>query len=433
MRRLIGFLLLAFSLPALAGEPVALPFDEAGSLDGAPYRIKVPDNWNGTLLVYARGTQRTVDPVGLNPLAAVPGVPPEISAAQAAALEQSLLSDGYAFAASAFQDDAGVWSIEEGMADTLAITKYFTKRVAKPRRTILWSRSQGTIIGLHYAEHHRGAYDASIAGCAVGAGSPRTWDLTLDLLLAWKTAFGFPPEWGTPGDLRDDILFVRDVVPVIVGHLSDPSKLPRFEFFRIINHLPRAGFYPAPGAPPEASWLLSLMYFATEVRAEVERKAGGAVVQNLDHVYGGESLSEQEKAELAYLESLGVPVDQLVAGMNSIYSKFDADRRARSYNERYAEYSGKIKMPVLTLHTTTDGLVFPSHESAYRDTVDAAGRGDQLVQVFADSVGHCTFTPSQWYEAVTTVDRWLDTGVRPDRASFVEFDPGYEPPAFPNP
>ena len=337
-------------------------------LDGAPYRIKVPANWNGTLLLYVRGTQRTVDPVGLNPLVAVPGVPPAISAAQAQALEQLLTADGYAFAASAFQDGAGIWSIEEGFDDTEALTKYFKKTVGKPERTILWSRSQGTIIGLREAEKKSSLYDASIAGCAVGAGASRTWDLTLDLLLAWQTAFGFPASWGTPADINDNIRFATDVVPVILQNLADPRKLGLFEFVRLVNRLPLPGFYPAPNSPPEASWLLSDMFFATEVRAEVERKAGGPVVQNLDHVY---SLSAADRARIV---ALGVDADALLAVMNSSASKFAADKKARRYNERYADYSGKLKMPVLTLHTTQDGLVIVSQESAYLETVEEAGR-----------------------------------------------------------
>src|SRR5262245_1100286 len=202
MRKLL--LAIFVLVPSFAWARVTLPFEEEGVLDNAPYHIKVPVNWNGTLLVYVHGTTRTTNPVGLNPLVGVPGVPPAVGQQQAAELENLLLSAGYALAASAFAEDAGNWFIKQGIHDTLTLTNYFKERVGNPTRIIEWSRSQGTVVGLHDAEQYPGIYDASIAGCAVGAGSPRTWDLSLDVLLAWKVAFGFPAGWGSPEDLRGD-------------------------------------------------------------------------------------------------------------------------------------------------------------------------------------------------------------------------------------
>jgi pimeloyl-ACP methyl ester carboxylesterase len=425
VRKFIFALLALF--PPLALAQVSLPFEEAGVLDNAPYRIKVPVNWNGTLLVYARGTTRTTNPVGLTPLVAIPGTPPAISEQLAAQLENAVLSAGYALAASALPEGVGVWSVREGIHHTKTLTNYFKDRVAKPEKTILWSRSQGTVVGLDAAEKYPGIYDGSIAGCAVGAGSPRTWDISLDVLLAWKTAFGFPASWGNPGDIRDNINFISDVAPVIFANLFNPANIGRFEFFRRVLGVPREGFYPVQGAPPDASWLVSLMFFSTEVRGEVETKANGRVAQNLDHVY---TLTADDKT---FLASLGVNFDELLAVMNSDASKFEADIHARNYNKRYAEYSGRIRIPVLTLHTTMDGLVFTSHESAYRETVEDARSSDMLVQVFAQSVGHCTFTPAQWLEAVQAMTSWLETGQRPGPEFFPDFDLTFTPPEFPNP
>ena len=59
MRRLL--ILLFLLVPDLAWSKVALHFEEEGVLQDAPYHIKVPENWNGTLLVYVRGTTRTTN------------------------------------------------------------------------------------------------------------------------------------------------------------------------------------------------------------------------------------------------------------------------------------------------------------------------------------------------------------------------------------
>ena len=40
------------------------PLDLSGELNGAPYRIRVPANWNGTLLVFAHGYRDKADHFG---------------------------------------------------------------------------------------------------------------------------------------------------------------------------------------------------------------------------------------------------------------------------------------------------------------------------------------------------------------------------------
>jgi hypothetical protein len=424
-----------------AGVHVDLPLELEGELKGAPYRIMVPENWNGTLLVYARGTGQsfTIDgKVGLSPLVNVVGVDPGVSNELAEEVQSKLLSQGYALAASAYSDP-GFWVVQEGISDTLALTLFFRHRVGKPDRTIIWSRSQGTLVALKSVEKFQGIYDGVIAGCAVGAGAPRTWDSAVDFALAYDVAFkdvgGWLDSWGSVGDVCDYIEFETDVAPVLLWNLSDPGhpeNFGRFEFMRLVNKLPRLGFYPwdDDAGFQGFCWLFADMYFATEVRADLEQSAGGPVGQNIDHSY---SLTDGDKAYL--LNSLGVDAESLLDEMNA-RTNIEASKRARIYLRRFADFSGKISCPVLTMHTTGDGLVIPSHESAYRKTVEEVGRSDKLVQVFVDAVGHCTFTPAQWLAAVAAIEYWLDTGEAPNDDFFPEdngFNNEFTPQPWPQP
>jgi len=174
-----------------AGAQVDLPLELEGELKGASYRIMVPENWKGTLLVYARGTGQsfTIDgKVGLSPLVNVVGVDPSVSNELAEELESILVGQGYALAASAYSDP-GLWILQDGISDTLALTLFFQGRVGKSVRTIIWSRSQGTLVALKSIEKFQKIYDGVIAGCAVGAGAPRTWDSAVDFALAYDVAF----------------------------------------------------------------------------------------------------------------------------------------------------------------------------------------------------------------------------------------------------
>ena len=68
------------------------------------------------------------------------------------------------------------------------------------------------------------------------------------------------------------------------------------------------------------------------------------------------------------------------------------------------------------MHTIIDPLVTVTNESAYAETVTAAGREELLFQTYTSGVGHCAFTGPPILTAVSAIDLWVRTGVRP--ASF---------------
>ena len=109
---------------------------------------------------------------------------------------------------------------------------------------------------------------------------------------------------------------------------------------------------------------------------------------------------------------------------------------SQNYVEHWADYSGKIKKPLLAIHTQTDTLVPVSHDSAYAATVATAGRSDLLAQTFTTGNGHCNFTGPQLVTALTALDGWVATGTKPGAASFpaaLGFIPGFVAPAWPQP
>jgi dienelactone hydrolase len=390
--------------------------DLTGTLDGAPYEIRVPDtNWNRTLLVYAHGYRDRADHVGETDNRQADAAPGGELA------EAFLLSQGYAIAGSAYKNNG--WAVEEGIDDTRALTRFFRDRFGKPDRTILWGFSLGSLVTFRSIEKYPDIYDGAIPACGVGAGTPRAIDRSIDLSLAYDVTFGWPGAWGSIGNVRDDLDFETEVVPVLLAQATNPGNLGRFEFIRLVNRLPAQDFYTG------SNWLFTDMFFNTEGRAELERRAGGPVAQNQDHTY---SLTPEQ---IAYLGTLGVNANVLLADMNA-EPKVKADRAARRYARRFATPTGKLKRPVITLHTTTDGLVTVDNEAAYRETVEDRGRERFLLQVFTDSVGHCTFTPEQLLSTVKAMESWLTTDSRPAATFFpaaLGFVPGFQPPPWPHP
>ncbi len=416
-------LLLLFSVQFANAAQQVGPIDTSGEIDGAPYRIVVPAVWNGTLLVYAHGYRDKADHPG-----EVDNRNPDI--APSPALATALLAQGYALAGSAYKDNG--WAVEEGIHDTKDLAVYFRGRIARPDRTIIWAFSMGTVIGFKSMEQFGGIFDGALCACAVGAGATGSWDGAGDLALAYDTVFGMPSAWGTFGDVRDDIDFETEVFPKLVGEVSTPANFPGFEFLRLVVGTPGRGINPPPPNAFYPNWIFTDMLFATEARSELERRARGPIVQNLDRDY---SLTP---AERLYLNALGVSsavIDNWLLTMNG-QRYVSAPNYSRNYVERNANYNGKIKNPVLTMHTLIDPLVTVTQENRYAQTVNNAGRGNLLFQTFTNGNGHCNFTGAQLITAVNSINNWVTTGTRPTQADFpavLNFLQNYTPPPMNQP
>jgi len=90
--------------------------------------------------------------------------------------------------------------------------------------------------------------------------------------------------------------------------------------------------------------------------------------------------------------------------------RVSADPSAVTYLSQNIAFNGQISIPVLTMHTTGDGLVVPENEQAYRSVVDQTGNGNLLRQTFVHRAGHCAFTPAETITAVQTLMNRVSTG-----------------------
>ena len=407
---------LVFQLPAAKAAPLEL----SGEINGAPFRILVPENWNGTLLVFAHAYRDKADHPGeidnrnADPTANV-------------ALEAPLLAQGFALAGSAFKDNG--WAIEEGILDTKNLVVFFRENVGKPQRTILWAASFGTLIAFKSMEQFGGIYDGALCLCGAGSGATRQWDSGVPAYLAYDVVFGIPGSWGTVGEVRNDLDFDTEVLAKLAPELSNIANFPKFEFIRLVAKTPGRGITPPPPPGFFPGWVLTDFFFFTEARAELQRRAGGGFVQNLNQEY---TLTD---AERSYLAGLGVPgpvVDAWLAQMND-RRNIEAKPSARNYVRNNTDYNGKVRNPVLTMHTIIDPLIVVANESAYAELVASQGRDELLFQTYTTGVGHCNFTGPQVLTALGAIDLWVRTGVRPTSAQFpaaLGFNQTFVPPPF---
>jgi len=412
--------LLALTLIDRTPVTKAASLDLSGEINGAPYRIRVPEVWNGTLLIFAHGYRDKADHPG------------EIDNRNAdvapnAALEAPLLAQGFALAGTAYKDNG--WAIGDAIQDVKNLAVFFRENVAPPQRTIIVAASLGTFVGYKSMEQFGGIYDGALCLCSAGAGATRLWDSGVPLYLAYDVVFGIPPSWGTVGEVRNDIDFDTEVLAKLAPELGNIANFPKFEFIRLVAKNPGRGITPPPPPAFFPGWALTDFFFITEARAELQRRAGGPVVQNLDQNY---TLTAAEKT---YLAGIGLPapvVDAWLAQMNA-RRNIEAKPSARNYVRNNTDFNGKIHHPILTVHTIIDPLLVVANESAYAELNAEAGKQDLLFQTYTTGVGHCNLTGPQILTAIGAIDLWVRTGARPAAAQFpgaLGFNPAFVPPPF---
>jgi hypothetical protein len=150
--------------------------------------------------------------------------------------------------------------------------------------------------------------------------------------------------------------------------------------------------------------------FVFAFRAELEARAQGNVSWNtgVDYRKQLEHSIGRDQVRALYQEA-GLDLDADLDALNDS-ARISADPEAVHYLEQNIIFDGQIHIPVLTLHTTGDGLVVVQNESAYKQVVDEAGNGDFLRRTFVARAGHCAFTPAETIAAVQTLINRLDTG-----------------------
>jgi pimeloyl-ACP methyl ester carboxylesterase len=364
----------------------------------------VPSAWNGTLFLYSHGY---VAPGSDKVAVAAPGV-------DATAW---LLSHHFAIAGSSYSSNG--WALEDAFNDQIALIDYFDQHVRKPTRVIAWGHSLGGIITAGLVQLHPDRFTAAMPMCGVLAGGVATWNSELDAAYAFRTLLA-PTSTLRLVHITDPVANLQLALDVFTQAAATQAGRARIALVGAMIDLP--GWFdprlpePAAGdfvaqAAAQASWESRVDFaFAFRYRAELEQRAGGNPSWNTGVDYAHLLDVSPDRDEVAGLYSaagLDLQSDlRILAGG----ARVQADPAAARYLDRYISLDGRLGVPVLTMHTTGDGLVIPPNERAYADVVGAAGAGGMLRQVFVHRAGHCSFTPAETIAAVQVMLKRLDTG-----------------------
>jgi pimeloyl-ACP methyl ester carboxylesterase len=347
------------------GDPKfdALPGAKAdyGQLGGTVYRIELPDNWNGRLVLYMHGFQ------GLDPTATV----------ETPGLRDYLIRNGFAWGASSFSSTALI----PGRAadETAALWDLFVSKYGEPKRTYIMGQSMGGGATHIAAERYGNRYDGALGLCGFAGQTAESTNVD-DFFFAGAYAAGVTQ---AQFDASNDIpnLITTRIVPA----LNDPGARKTFE--DILLGLT--------GGPRPFDRL------GIHLEEQTNWSRAGILVPF--HIMGNSDRTYE------FHPGTSVSVDDF----NRNVIRFKADpERAKAFMEGN-ELTGDLQMPMITLHTTGDWQVPIDEEQILRRKVDAAGKGDQLVQRIVQDAGHCGFTEGEWETSFEDLVAWVENGVKP--------------------
>ncbi len=340
---------------------VSLCADEAtvklGEIDGVPYRIQIPHDWNQNLVMYTHAY--VVRGGAWKPLHDV--------------LAAEFLNRGFAVAESGYSRQG--WAVEEAVVETEALRRYFIELYGEPDTTFITGHSLGGIITLATIETYPDAYEGALPVCGPLAPALLFFkDYVFDMMVTFEALFG--------EHLPEEYLPVAEVAALpgpVVGQALAADSLST-EAFAAHWGMRRK----------DLAGIISLYHMLYK---ELEERAGGNPVDNRNSVYCG-------------LEP--------IRGLNAEVRRYRAAPGALEYVKLYYTPTGELKDPVIAIHTTYDAGVPPSIPDFYNTLTALKGTDGLFVQMYVDADGHCNIAPAYMGRAFDMLRGWAAGGERPE-------------------
>lgn len=354
--------------PAKGPEPQVLHspqgVTEVGFLGGAAYRIDVPNDWNGSLVIYYHGYAE--HPVSFH------------IAERVASQQQPILDRKYAIAQSAYSQTG--WALAQAYPETEELRRYFGQKYGQPHETYVAGTSMGGTLVSVTLELNPKPYRGGLDLC----GSVGPTHVAFERRFALRAAFDYyfpgvlPPLVPVPSDY--------DATPAMREHIREALRA---------NPTAATAMRSLAELRTDTDLAWDMAYF-TFVIGDLQHRSGGNPFDNRDTIYTGTGATSTSDAEL-----------------NDNVRRYAAVPSARAYLYRHYSPSGHLGRPMLALHTIYDPVVPPASLALYAQEVEAAGAGENLVQQYVHHDGHCTIRPEEVGHAFDELLQWTHGASRP--------------------
>ncbi|MDB5999269.1 MAG: hypothetical protein JWP52_968 [Rhizobacter sp.] len=366
----------------------------AGVLNGAGYRIEVPANWNGKLVMWTHGYAGTSTALSVsNPI-----------------MRRYLLDNGYAWAASSYSKN--YYDVRAGVEDTNALALNFTRLAAAQGRTLA-APTKVFITGVSMGGH--------IAAAAVEAEARRAVN---------RVAYnGAVPMCGVVGDTELFNYFAGYQVAAQQLANVPITAFPVTDFATVAGPAVRAALFSTFPTQTNAQGdkLKNVVaYLSGGPRPFYEEAWSNAANQNnIWASLGGDgSIDGVLNENVLDTRGLFYKVDATSPTTTATDTAFnnaafkitptaDANRLRRDGLRWIPKVNGEFSVPVVTLHTLGDLFVPFKMEQVYRQRAVTKGTDQWLVQRAIRDVGHCTFTAAEATTAFDDMVKWEAGGPKP--------------------
>lgn len=413
----IGALTSTSSAHADAGHPVsaACPSSLAGratcytgqDANGAYYSIAIPKTWNGSLVVHAHGGPDLGE--GSDPGRSVDDLD----------RWSVMVDEGYAWAGSSYR--RGGYGTRMAAADTENLRRLFVQEFGKPKQTYVHGQSWGGNVAAKVVETYgkkNGPYDGALLTSGVLGGGSRGYDYRVDLRVVYQYYCQNHPRPSEPqyplweGLRADSTMTAAGLharLQECTGYASAPQERTAPQQRNLDDIL-------AVTKIPERTLESHLRFATFTFRDIVHNRLGDRnPFSNQGVWYSG---SHDDKA------------------LNTGVERFSADPTAARDLSYDSDLTGKVAIPVLTLHAIDDPTAFVEHEAAYRATLRGEHREKYLVQTFTKESEHSGLSNSEYANSISALDTWVRTGKKPTpqsiAASCAAFDRTYGTGCFYN-
>ena len=364
-----------------------------GVRDGAAYRVEVPRDWNGELVLYAHGYRGTGTVVYVdNP-----------------SLRAHYVARGFAWAASSYQTNG--YDVGQGVRDSYALIDVFGDVTGeRAGKVYMTGASMGGHVTAVAIEEHPRAFAAAMPICGV-LGDTELYDYFLDANVTAAALAGVPIEFPAEPDgayqdrWREQVGRILPALGVTAG--APPALTPAGRTWSDVVERRSGGERPGFDAA-FAYWnaarslaplndLPFLFGVYPGLQGGTAGIAEGNVTGNRTTLYRSTDRWWPTPAE--WRLNAGVlrvrPTDRADDGLDGI-----------------PRVDGRPRVPVLSLHDLGDLFVPFSMEQVYAQRAARNGRSHLFVSRAIRGVGHCDFTAPELQRGFDDLVSWVRTGKR---------------------
>jgi len=350
-----------FATLASASSPIPGCTEYSGpDTNGSIYLICPAANPNADLVIFAHGFVPPLLPVGipydqlvLPDGTSIPG------------LFQSL---GMAFVATSYPTNG--LAITEGVDDVKHVVAWYNATIGTPRRTYLTGVSEGGLVAAKAVEESPDLFTGGVAAC----GPIGDFNYQISYFMDTRVLFDYFFPGVIPGsaiDIPEEVQldFASCTTPgctvpysTKIKNALNASPSKRSQLLKVAN---------IPAGPDPAQSALDVLSYNILEADDAIAKLGGNPYDNHAKLYFGSSNDLLLNLEVKRFKASPVALAAIAAGYQT---------------------TGKLSVPLVTLHTTGDNVVPYLHELVYIGKAASQKSLGNLVSLPVIRYGHCNFT-----------------------------------------